>query len=183
MVALTNNLGGTDATQRFDAWGNQIASTGTQSRYGYTGREPDETGLVFYRARYYDPSIGRFTQRDPIGLNGGINQYAYVNGNPVNFTDPDGLLAKVLLADATNAISYAGNALKNVGNSISSGYQSFAASPITQNVLSFVPGSQLSNNAANSFNAGDYGAALLLGIGSLGEAGLAVATGGGECSC
>ena len=90
VVGVTNNLGGTDATQRFDAWGNQIASTGTQTRYGYTGREPDETGLIFYRARFYDPSIGRFISRDPIGLQGGINQYAYVNGNPVNFTDPSG---------------------------------------------------------------------------------------------
>ena len=67
------------------------ASSGTIAQYGYTGREPDQTGLVFYRARYYDPSIGRFTQRDPIGLAGGLNPYLYANGNPVNFTDPDGL--------------------------------------------------------------------------------------------
>jgi RHS repeat-associated protein len=58
--------------------------------YGYTGREPDETGLVYYRARYYDPTLGRFTQRDPVGLQGGINLYAYVGGNPVNFKDPRG---------------------------------------------------------------------------------------------
>ena len=118
VVALSNNLGGTDATQRFDAWGNQLTATGTQARYGYTGREPDETGLVYYRARYYDPTIGRFTQRDPMGVAAGINFYAYVNGNPVNFNDPNGLIAKVLLADATNAISYAGNAINDLGNAI-----------------------------------------------------------------
>ena len=120
IVAVTNNLGATDATQRFDAWGNAVAQTGTSPRYGYTGREPDETGLVCYRARYYDPAVGRFVSRDPSGLDGGINLYAYVNGNPVNFNDPDGLLAKVLLADATSAISYAGNALRDFGQNLKS---------------------------------------------------------------
>ena len=90
VVGVSNNLGGTDATQRFDAWGNKIASTGTTPHYGYTGREPDETGLIYYRARYYDPTVSRFTQRDPIGLRGGLNRYCYVGGNPVNATDPSG---------------------------------------------------------------------------------------------
>jgi RHS repeat-associated protein len=90
VVGVSNNLGGTDATQRFDAWGNKIASTGTAPHYGYTGREPDETGLIYYRARYLDPTLGRFTQRDPIGLRGGLNRYGYVGGNPVNALDPSG---------------------------------------------------------------------------------------------
>ena len=93
MVALSNNLNTTTQTQRFDAWGNKLSGTVTQAaQYGYTGREPDETGLMYYRARYYDAAMGRFTQRDPIGLNGGLNLYSYVAGNPVNFTDPSGLL-------------------------------------------------------------------------------------------
>ncbi len=91
MMAATNNSGGTDATQRFDAWGNKVASTGTTPHYGYTGREPDETGLIYYRARYYDPTLGRFTQRDPIGLIGGVNRYAYALGSPISYTDPLGL--------------------------------------------------------------------------------------------
>ncbi|KAF0218592.1 MAG: RHS repeat-associated core domain-containing [Geobacteraceae bacterium] len=93
VVALSGPTGTTDGTQRFDAWGNKLTSTGTIPVYGYTGREPDETGYIYYRARTYDPTIGRFTQRDPIGLQGGINLYAYVQGNPVNFTDPNGTLA------------------------------------------------------------------------------------------
>jgi RHS repeat-associated protein len=91
VMAATNTVGGTDATQRFDAWGIKVASTGTAPHYGYTGREPDETGLIYYRARYYDPTQGRFTQRDPIGLAGGVNRYAYANGNPLLYTDPLGL--------------------------------------------------------------------------------------------
>jgi len=49
--------------------------------------------LIYYRARYYDPAVGRFIQRDPLGLAGGINLYAYADNNPVNFNDPSGLLA------------------------------------------------------------------------------------------
>jgi RHS repeat-associated protein len=109
VVAVTNNLGTTDATQRFDAWGNKIASTGTAPRYGYTGREPDETGMIFYRARYYDPTAGRFTQRDPIGLRGGINRYSYVAGDPINATDPDGENWRTLLQALGIAIGLAGN--------------------------------------------------------------------------
>jgi len=54
-----------------------------------TGREWDkETGLYYYRARYYDPMEGRFISKDPIGIVGGINLYSYVSGNPINKTDP-----------------------------------------------------------------------------------------------
>jgi RHS repeat-associated protein len=58
----------------------------------FTGREWDpETNLYYYRARYYDPKIGRFISEDPIGFGGGVNFYAYALGNPVSFIDPSGL--------------------------------------------------------------------------------------------
>ena len=61
------------------------------------------------RNRYYDPASGRFTQEDPIGLEGGLNLYGFANGDPVNFSDPFGLKVcfsgrKVQqLADSTQA--------------------------------------------------------------------------------
>lgn len=84
------NNGANAAFQMFDAWGNRTQGSGTVANYGYTGREPDATGLIYYRARYYDPSIQRFTQRDPIGVAGGVNAYAYVGNSPVMLTDPSG---------------------------------------------------------------------------------------------
>ena len=63
--------------------------TGNASQY--TGRENDGTVLYYYRARYYDPGLKRFVSEDPIGLAGGGNVYAYVDNNPLNWTDPDGL--------------------------------------------------------------------------------------------
>ncbi|MEP7086956.1 MAG: RHS repeat-associated core domain-containing protein [Gemmatimonadota bacterium] len=58
----------------------------------------DGSGFVYMRNRYYDPSSGRFTQTDPIGLAGGLNAYGFVGGDPVNYSDPFGLfpLGKII---------------------------------------------------------------------------------------
>src|SRR5207244_6106794 len=87
-------------------WGNFLAALGTIPLYGYTGREPDATGLIYYRNRYYDPTIGRFIQRDPIGMDGGMNLYAYVNANPVNFTDPMGTLPRDVSTLNVDTVTY-----------------------------------------------------------------------------
>jgi RHS repeat-associated protein len=52
-----------------------------------------ETGFHYNRHRYYDPDTGRYLTPDPIGLEGGLNLYVYVDGNPVNWVDPEGLNA------------------------------------------------------------------------------------------
>ncbi len=77
----------------FSAFG-ESSTTGeaTTNSNEYTGRENDRSGLYYYRARYYDPTLKRFISEDPIGLEAGPNLYSYVNGDPVSFSDPAGLL-------------------------------------------------------------------------------------------
>lgn len=67
--------------------------------YGYTSRELDqETGFYFYRARYYDPTAGRFLGEDPIGFKGkDFNLYRYVQDNPLKFVDPNGELPLIIV--------------------------------------------------------------------------------------
>jgi RHS repeat-associated protein len=89
-TALTSSNGALVERETYDAYGNSVGSTRT--RYGYTGRERDSlTGLQYNRARFYDPQLGRFISEDPIGITGGINQFAYVSNNPQNGVDPSGL--------------------------------------------------------------------------------------------
>jgi RHS repeat-associated protein len=79
----------------YDGFGTRTGSTTAEFRYGYTGRELDaETGLYYYRARYYDSKVGRFISEDPIGFSAGdTNLYRYVGNNSTNYTDPTGELA------------------------------------------------------------------------------------------
>jgi RHS repeat-associated protein len=78
----------------YDSYGQVTSETNLSFdfRYGYTGRERDEeTGLDYYRSRYYDPANGRFISEDTIGFNGGdVNLYRYVANSPIRFTDPNG---------------------------------------------------------------------------------------------
>jgi len=75
--------------QAYDSFGELTNSTGSLvNQFRYTARESDtETGLYYHRARYYDPSAGRFLSEDPIGLNGGLNFYPYVANSPENYMD------------------------------------------------------------------------------------------------
>ncbi len=89
---LSDNSGALTASTFYDSFGNPTNSS-FPTRYQFTGREFDNlTGLHYYRARFYDPNLGRFTSEDPIGFGGGdINLYAYVRNQPLWFRDPRGL--------------------------------------------------------------------------------------------
>jgi RHS repeat-associated protein len=96
-IAITNTATTPAITTRYDysAYGESTTTTvsGTQSDNSqqYTGRENDSTGLMYYRARYYNPACARFISEDPIGwASGQTNNYAYVGGDPVSMTDPEG---------------------------------------------------------------------------------------------
>ena len=72
-----------------NAWGTAHSAIGNP--YQFTGRRFDEeTGLYYYRARYFDDEQGRFISRDPLGYVDGMSLYEYVMSNPINFTDPRG---------------------------------------------------------------------------------------------
>ena len=75
----------------YDAFGNQTSdTTGGYNPFRYNSQYTDaESGLIYLRARYYDPSIGRFMAEDPV--KDGLNWYAYCAGNPVMKVDPSGL--------------------------------------------------------------------------------------------
>jgi RHS repeat-associated protein len=64
---------------------------GGSNPFQYAGRENDGTGLYYYRARYYSPRHHRFISEDPIEFGDGVNLYAYVGNDPVNYDDPLGL--------------------------------------------------------------------------------------------
>jgi len=96
VVAITDAGNNVVQSYDYDSFGMAQPSTVFANCYTYTGREWDkETGLYYYRARYYDPMEGRFISKDPIGFRGGdVNLYGYVQDNPINLADPMGLAAE-----------------------------------------------------------------------------------------
>lgn len=96
VVSLTDGSGNELNTYAYDAWGNLLSRTeGMTNPFTYSGEIYDEeTGLYYLRARYYDPSVGRFVSEDtykgqvdnPLSL----NRYTYVKNNPLRYIDPTG---------------------------------------------------------------------------------------------
>jgi RHS repeat-associated protein len=97
---VTDVVGKVLGTTRYGAYGTVEAARGVQPDFGYAGmlRDPD-TALSLTMFRAYDPTVGRWLSRDPIGERGGENLYAYAAGDPVDNNDPSGLIVKVVASD------------------------------------------------------------------------------------
>jgi RHS repeat-associated protein len=93
-LEASNDAGEITWRVTYRTWGNVVTEevAEIQQRVRFQGQYFDaETGLHYNRFRYFDPRNGRYVQSDPIGLEGGVNTYAYVSCDPINCQDPLGL--------------------------------------------------------------------------------------------
>jgi RHS repeat-associated protein len=126
---IANDSGRLTLTQSFEPFGSPMTSSGDgSSGFGFTG-EQDAAGLVFLRARFYDPAVGRFLTKDPFpgyaSLPSTLNPYAYALNNPASLVDPSGnfafaaflfgAVANGILSAGMSAISYL---ITNPGHSL-----------------------------------------------------------------
>jgi RHS repeat-associated protein len=120
-IALINTQGMIDWAVELDPWGNVLNEFNPKNidqPIRMQGQQIDrESGLFYNRHRYYDPAMGRYITQDPIGLNGGMNLYGYVN-DPNQWIDPLGLRTAAL---RTNTTLYRQQPLTGVNTSL--GYQ------------------------------------------------------------
>ena len=136
-IALSADSGLVTDRIEYSAYGLTTYRIGTSDTpflfNGRYGVQTDNSGLLYMRARYYNPYLCRFLNPDPIGFGGGLNFYAYANGNPVSYLDPFGLNGTTTGDNSWSWMSI---------------YNSFASV--------IVPGQAALNNAYSSFQAGNY---------------------------
>ncbi|MDJ1420343.1 MAG: RHS repeat-associated core domain-containing protein [Candidatus Methanoperedens sp.] len=118
--SLSDSKESIKAIYSYDAFGQIQKKMGyVDNDFLFTGEQMDtETGLIYLRARYYDPAIGRFITKDPFPTIGiitqNINRYVYTMNNPVNLVDPSGKVlwyVPGLAGAAVNEVFYLGNVI------------------------------------------------------------------------
>ena len=146
-IALSADNGLVTDRIEYSAYGLTTYRTGTNNTpflfNGRYGVQTDPNGLLYMRARYYNPYLCRFLSADPSGFAGGLNHYAYANGNPVSYLDPFGLgaigensssswimngltgtasdLGNGLVASASSTVNIVNSAVMQVGNTVLTG--------------------------------------------------------------
>jgi RHS repeat-associated protein len=179
--ALTDRSGSVDTLtdadghvvdeRTFDSFGRVLSESNpsVSFRYGYTGRELDlESGLDYYRARYYDAAVGRFISVDPMGFGAGdTNLYRYVGNNSTNATDPTGMWG--LPADWNDNLYAADKYIAGIADAATFG--------ATTSIRNSLYGDKVAGqHEGELFTAGQFtGAALMtaVGLGSVRGAGFA----------
>jgi RHS repeat-associated protein len=139
----------------------------------YTGREDDQTGLLYYRTRYYDPEAEIFISQDPLG-----DAQRYVGGNPLSFTDPLGLWALGVQAGVSGEVGVGSGAAgsASVGYGFFSGSNSTAAFASTGGFVN-MPGckiSQFAERRERPFRGGYRSSHPNFALGAYGGGGLAI---------
>ncbi|HCR55128.1 MAG TPA: hypothetical protein DIW27_11980 [Cytophagales bacterium] len=136
------------AAMNHSEFGKVVANTNTSLNlpFGFAGGLWDEdTGLLRFGARDYDPETGRWTSKDPIGFLGGdTNLYAYVGGNPMSYIDPSGLESEVVIWEPTG---WGSSSFGHISASINGTAYSFGPGGMWT-------GSSGAYNLANSFRNG-----------------------------
>jgi RHS repeat-associated protein len=141
IICLTDEHGDVSASYNYDPFGYIIAKSGSPADNqpftycGLYGVMNEGGGLYFMKRRYYDSVTGRFIQKDPIGILGGLNVYTYSGNNPVSYSDPEGLIAPVIAAGlilfgmAGAGLAMRHNRSYNTINNVLSGANEYISAP------------------------------------------------------
>ncbi|MBS0620996.1 MAG: RHS repeat protein [Verrucomicrobia bacterium] len=90
-VMLLSPEGKVLSTTSYDIFGGALTPLHAENPWGFASKRHDETGLIYFGRRYYDPKLGRWLTPDPLGLDAGVNLYAFVMNNPLIHFDLYGL--------------------------------------------------------------------------------------------
>ena len=106
VINVTDDSEASVASCTYSPFGQLLTQAGDFTpRYAFSSKEYDYiTGLYYYSFRHYSPQLNRWLSKDPIGISGGLNLYAFCGNNPVNFVDPHGLLSGKNKEKASDAI-------------------------------------------------------------------------------